>query len=194
MRGTFRQGDYLSVEPAGSALLQPGDVVIYCKLDSGDSDDCKIAHRVVKIVPGGMLTRGDFNPRADVDVVLEENIIGRVVQFERNGKTRRVRGGRWGVWRGRWLHWWNPARIQIKRWILKHIFPLGRPFYRWLRSSGVVARLWHPSIVKVQLETEHGPLIKFAVNGKRTVAYWWPEAKRFSCRKPYDLIIPRPEP
>jgi hypothetical protein len=193
MVGTFRPGDSLRVEAVTLADICPGDLVVYNKADSLNPEN-KVVHRVAKVIVGGIVTHGDFIPRGDVDVVLEENIVGRVVQFERNGKLHRVRGGRWGVWRGWWLRRWNPVRIQVKRWLLRHITPAGRPFYRWLRNSGLVPHLWHPAIVKVRIETENGPMIKFVVNGKRIVAYWWPEDDRFSCRKPYDLIIPRPKP
>jgi len=186
MKGMFCAGDRMVVEPAALATLRPGDVIIYLK-----PDGTRVAHRVMKLVTGGVMARGDFSARAEV--VLEEAVVGRVTQFERDGKMHRVRGGRWGMWRGRWLRRWNPAQIRIKRGVLLYVFPLGRPFYQWLRRSGLAARVWHPSIVRIQLETEQGPLIKFVVNGKHTVAYWWPDADRFFCRKPYDLIIHRPE-
>jgi hypothetical protein len=190
MRGTLYRGDCIRVTSVKFSDLRPGDLVVYRNTDTPDG---KVVHRIVRIIPGGLIARGDFNAKADLNVVLEEAIIGRVTHIERRGKTHRVRQGRWGLWRGRWLYWWNPKRIQIKGFVVRRIFPLGRWFYRWLRESGIVTRLWHPSIVKVQLEGEQGPLVKFVVKGTRTVAYWSPGMKRFSCRKPYDLIIRRPE-
>ena len=63
MWGAFRPGDYLVVEPAPLAAIQPGDVVLYRGRDpEGESDD--VVHRVVDVAPGGLVTRGDNNPRS----------------------------------------------------------------------------------------------------------------------------------
>ena len=106
---------------------------------------------------------------------------------ERDGKTRRVRGGRWGLLRVRALHSWH--RVRWRGWRL--VTFVGRWPYRWLRNSGLVPRLWRPPVTKIQITTENGPLVKY-ISGARTVAYWWPATGRFQCRKPYDLVIPRP--
>lgn len=192
MEGTFHFGDCLFVEPVPLHDLRPGDVVIYRRPESPDADQDKIVHRVIKVVPGGLITQGDNNSAADRCVVLEENLIGRISHVEREGRRRRVRGGWAGVWRSRFLHFWHPTWKHLKAWINRRIFPLGRWFYHWLRRSGVVARLWHPRIIQVHVETRYGSLIKYAI-GNRTVAYWWPESGSFKCRKPYDLIIQRPK-
>jgi signal peptidase I len=192
MRGMFRLGDRMFIEPVSLASLHPGDVVIYRKTDNSGPDCEKVVHRVVKVVPGGLIARGDNNRTTDVAVVLEKDIVGRVTHYERQGEVRRVCGGHWGLLRGWLLHRWHPTRRSGRRFIEKWIFPLGRPFYRWLRQSGRVHRIWHPPVVEVHLETEEGSLIIFVV-GKCTVARWWPQSKRFWCRKPYDLIIPNPD-
>ena len=60
------------------------------------------------------------------------------------------------------------------------------------RQSGLIARLWRPSVLKVQLMTEDGPLVKY-VCGNRTVAYHWVNEDRFKCRKPFDLVLFKPK-
>jgi hypothetical protein len=65
--------------------------------------------------------------------------------------------------------------------------------YRSFRESGLIRHLWRPSIVRVRVMTENGPLLKY-ICGDRTVAWYWPEYERFTCRKPYDLVIPHRKP
>jgi hypothetical protein len=186
MLGTFRPGDYLTVEPASIAAICPGDVVIYQGRDqAGEPED--VVHRVVAVTPGGLVTRGDNNPQIDNVLVTQDMLLGRVTHAERAGRTRPVWGGRPGLLRVRALH----ARRRVMRlgWRLLRI--VGRRPYRWLRESGWARRLWRPEIMHVLVATEDGPLVKY-VSGGRTVAWWWPETGRFRCRRPYDLVISRP--
>ena len=64
--------------------------------------------------------------------------------------------------------------------------------YSGLRGSGLVPRLWQPTITRVYLAGGGDPVVKYVCSGQ-TVARWWPETDRFLCRKPYDLIISRPD-
>ena len=193
MRGTFRAGDYLTVIPVALREIRPGDIVIYRKPMSVPDDDDTVAHRVIKVMPGGLIMRGDFNPASDLTVVMEEDIVGRVARFERRGKTRAVIGGRIGLLCGRWFHVWHPARLRFQRAIRRRVVPLGRWFYHWLRTSGVIARVWRPPLTRISLTTPHGPIVKYTHRG-RTVAVWWSQRRRLQCRKPYDLILWRELP
>lgn len=186
MLGTFRPGDYLTLESVPINDIRPGDVVVYRGLDH-EGEPGEVVHRVVAVAPGGLVARGDSNPRADEILVTADNLLGRVTHVERDGRARRVRGRRWGLLRARvlraWCHVWRRAWRLIVR--------VGRRPYRWLRNSSLVPRLWRPAVTKMRLTTENGPLVKY-VSGRRTVARWWPTTGRFQCRKPYDLIISRP--
>jgi hypothetical protein len=186
MWGTFRPGDYLTVEPASIAAIRPGDVVLYRGRDpAGEPED--VVHRVVAVTPGGLVTRGDNNPQLDNVLVTQDNLVGRVTHVQRAGRTHPVWGGRLGMFRVRARHAWR--RVLRLGWRLLRI--VGRRPYRWLRESGLARRLWQPEMMRVLVITEDGPLVKY-VSGRRTVAWWWPEAGRFRCRRPYDLVISRP--
>ena len=184
MAGTFRPGDCLTVVTTVSlADVRPGDVVVYGRLNHNGIEK-KLVHRVMCARPNGLVVRGDNNPCNDSTLVTENNLVGRVSHVYRDGKRLPVRGKRFGLMRARVLHgsrriWevlWNAARY------------MGRRTYSWLRKSGLVARLWRPSIVKVQLMTDNGPLVKYVCRN-RTVASHWVDEGRFKCRKPYDLVI-----
>lgn len=193
MRGTFRPGDRLVIEPVALDVLRPGDVVVYRKEDGnpGDAERDKVVHRVMRVVPGGLVLRGDNNPARAVEVVLAEDIVGRVTHVRRGARTRPVRGGRGGMRRARGLHGWHSARRGLGWLGWQTLRLVARRPYRWLRASGLVARVWHPTLTRVHLATEDGPLIKF-VHGRRTIAECWPQRRTYRCRKPYDLVL-RPE-
>ncbi|MBW2038911.1 MAG: hypothetical protein JRI46_04830 [Deltaproteobacteria bacterium] len=181
MGGTFCLGDCLRVAPVSLIDVRLGDVVMYRGTNhQGEADE--LVHRVLAVVPGGLVTRGDNNPCADTTLVTADNLLGRVTHIERDGKMLPVRGGRLGLLRSQIFH----ARQPVWR-LIKCV--VRRP-YRWLRKSGFVARVWQPSMVKVCLITEKGPLVKY-VCGRRTVACWWPEKGLFECQKPYDLVLRR---
>ncbi len=186
MLGTFRPGDYLTVEPVPLAAIRLGDVVV-CRgrEEAGEPDE--IVHRVVDVLPDGLVTRGDNSPYVDSVPVTQDTLLGRVTHVQRGGQVRPVWGGRRGLLRARMLH----ARCAVRRFGWRWLSIVGRRPYRWLRQSGLVGRLWRPAITRVRVEAEDGPLVKYVHRG-RTVARWWPERGRFRCRKPYDLVISRP--
>ena len=181
MRSTFLPGDYLAVESISIRDIHLGDVVVYGGANYQNESD-KLAHRVVAVVPDGLVTRGDNNTYNDTTLVTAENLVGRVTHVQRNGKRRLVYGRRRGLLRARILH--------VRHRIWKLIKYMGCRPYRWLLNSSLIDRLWQPSVMKVRLKTENGLLVKYVCEGK-TVACWWPKENRFYCRIPYDLVIRR---
>ena len=181
MKDTFLPGDCLAVESIPISDIHLGDAVVYREANHQDEPD-ELAHRVMAIVPDGLVTRGDNNTYNDTTLVTAENLVGRVTHVQRNGKRRVVRGGRRGLLRARIL------RVRNRIW--KLIKYMGSRPYHWLRKSNLIIRLWQPLIIKVRLKTDNGPLVKYICGG-RTVARWWPQQDRFECKKPYDLVIRR---
>jgi hypothetical protein len=138
----------------------------------------------VAVSPEGVVTQGDNNDDPDPELVKTENIIGIVTGIERLGKKFPLVNGRLGVF-------WSICVRVFSR--IKHLtFFIGRSLYSWSRQRGWLALFWHPFLTKIQLQTQHGVLIKY-IHKRRTVARWWPERHYFECRKPYDLVIPNPE-
>jgi signal peptidase I len=183
MKATFRLGDRLIVETVPLTDIYPGDVVVYRGLNNnGDKDE--LVHRVMCALPNGLVVQGDNNPCADKTLVTENNLVGRVSHVLRDGKKYTVHGKGFGLLRARALYRWR----YIWRSLWGVVRYMGRGSYSCLRNSGLVARLWCPSIKKVQLMTENGTLIKYVCRN-RTVAYYWPANGWFKCRKPYDLVL-----
>jgi signal peptidase I len=181
MVGTFKPGDGLKLHIFSLAELRQGDVIIFRNIQT-----IELVHRVVKVGKIELKTRGDNNLIADDVPVTENNIVGKVTHYERNGKWHRVWNGRPGRMRGIVLH----GRLHVIR---AAKFFLRKP-YRLLKKTGIVARLWRPEIEVIRFATPDGPLVKFVHNG-RTVASCWTAANSWWFRRPYDFIIdPKAKP
>lgn len=177
MHAIFRQGHVLYVRPE-SKKPRPGDVVVFRRGEEF------VVHRVNTITPNGLQTRGDNNLRFDDFPIDEKLIVGIVNRVDDGKKARPVIGGLLGLF------------IARTRWGLTAIFNWMRPVigapYRWLKSSRIMAKFWHPKIVQVKTNSSSGPMIKYIAGGK-TVATWIPSLKRFQCKRLYDLVIFPPD-
>lgn len=178
MKGTFKPGDKLTIEKIPLKQVRKGDAIIF-RIAKKD-EDAFVVHRVVDLTPNGLVTRGDNCGEQDKELVAEENIYGRVIEYDRKGKIYRTWNSRLGMMRAGALH----GRLQFIRIL---IFFLRKP-YLMIRESGIVAKLWRPEIEIIHFETPNGPLIKY-VHKDRTVAVYWTDKGHWWCRCPYDLIV-----
>lgn len=179
MHPTFKPGQLLYIRPTMNGL-SVGDVIVY----SDHNQKINVVHRVVKIKDGLVYTRGDNNPYNDVNPIHPKDILGVVVKVNQNGSIASVQGGKAGYRR---------LQHQAKRNRIAHFLKsLLFPFYRNIKASGIVPKIWHPEIKKIHLETQNGFVIKY-VSRNRTVAQWDSVSKRFTYQHPYDLLITPPD-
>jgi len=178
MKGTFKPGDKLIIEKIPINMIKKGDLIIFCKINEDKNDF--VVHRVVEITPNGLATLGDNCRDRDREPVIEENIIGMVIKFDRKGKIHKAYNGRLGRFRAMTLH----GRLHVTK-IIK--FFLRKP-YLTLRETGFIAKLWRPEIEVIHFETQNGPLIKYVYKG-RTVAMCWTEKNHWWYQRPFDFII-----
>lgn len=184
MAPVFRPGQVLYVRPSARDLAA-GDVVVF----SNPARPGKhTVHRVVRITPAGVVTRGDANLRDDPRLVPWEALVGRVEQVDDGRRPRRVAGGRRGLWaaRGRWA--WRWADHSLRRLFYRPYAALRA----WTGSQRLLARLLAPHLKSIRLQSPDGPLVKTLFRG-RVVARWQPALGRFECRKPFDLAIRPPD-
>lgn len=174
MSVTLKAGDRLWLAPVAFAALEVGDVV------ASDAGNKVVAHRIVARHPDGFLLQGDGNGRPDLEPLTNMNFLGKVVARERRGALARLAGGRQGHRRGQILRACSRFRIHL-------LWMLDGP-YRRLRSSRWMVHLWRPGVLVVRFTTPGGLLTKFIRRGK-TVAVWAPQAGRWECRRPYDLVL-----
>jgi len=185
MRGTFRNGDLLELEPVKPGDLRPGDVVVYRGKDDPEE---MVVHRVVLIAKGRIRTRGDWNLQEDSTDLAYSRLIGRVTGLERKGNRHTVANGPRGRNKARFIH----TRLQIQRCLQKCL----RPLYVLLKKSRIIPRIWDPPLRKVRFQTDGDPIIKYLHRGKTVLSR---DSRRLWIKKPYDLLFrvrtgPRGEP
>ena len=83
----IKNGDTLLIDPLKADELNPGDIAFY-RLPSGNF----VAHRFIKINSSGLLlTNGDSLRQYD-ELVAEEQVFGKVIQIEHNGRALKLVG------------------------------------------------------------------------------------------------------
>jgi signal peptidase I len=179
MYKTFFNADYLKIDKITIYELHNGDIVVFQKIEKNKTKNI-LVHRVLSISKNKLVTRGDNNSKNDEEPVTEEDLIGKVTHYERNGKMHKVWNGKLGLIRARVLH----GRLHIIRTIK---FFLRKP-YRLLKKTGIISKFWRPEIEMIHFETQNGPLVKYVHKGK-TVASCWTETNQWWFRRPYDFVI-----
>ena len=92
MNPTLHESDLLEIVPYGGRASQVGDVIAVAP----PGGDHLIVHRVVRVMPEGVCTRGDSNTGEDGWCLEPGYVIGRVVAAWRGRHRRHISGGRAG--------------------------------------------------------------------------------------------------
>lgn len=124
MRRVFQAGDRLYLEFRPLSEIRVGDIVCFVNPDS----KVNVVHRVIKVLPDGLVTCGDNNAKPDPQIVDATNYLGLVVRCLRQNRQIPVRN----CLSGRVQFWLNRCRRNFRRaagWGL-----------RWLSAGG--APLW----------------------------------------------------
>jgi hypothetical protein len=122
MNPTLCELDVLEIEPYGEQGVRVGDVIFFIPPDWNRP----AVHRVVRVTPEGIRTRGDNNNLTDSWVVFPEDVLGRVVRAIRGNRKRPIYGGRIG--------WLWAVRVRIFKVLMK--FP--SLFYHFLARLGLI--------------------------------------------------------
>lgn len=173
---TFQNGDFVYVCPATCYI--PGDVIVFRSWH----EDKFIIHRVVASAETSLTTRGDHN-RSNDPLVLPEQVVGRVEFAETRRGLVRVRNGAPGLCWARFLWLWLDAGLLLRRLFWQP--------YNFIRQKRVAGLFWRPAINRARFKAGEGFLIKYLHNGHK-VAAWDAAAGKFTCRKPFDLVISPP--
>ena len=84
MNPTLREPEIMGIMPYDSRPLCVGDVVFF--LPSGA--DQPVVHRIIRVAPAGISTRGDNNTQDDAFLLQPKRIKGQVVAAWRGQKRR----------------------------------------------------------------------------------------------------------
>jgi signal peptidase I len=178
MNPTLHESDLLEIVPYGGGAAQVGDVIAVAPPDA----DHLVVHRVVRVMPEGVCTRGDNSAGEDDWCLGPERVIGRVVAAWRGQRRRRISGG----WTGRlWVYALRGRRILGRVASL-----LLRPVYHWLAHTGIVRRLVPASLRPrvVVFGADARARLRLLL-GRRIVGEYVPGWRKWRFRRPFRLLV-----
>ena len=88
MNPTLREPEIMEIMPYAGRPLRVGDVAFFLSPEA----DQPVVHRIVRVTPAGISTRGDNNTRADTFLLQSKDIKGQVVAAWRGQKRRNIAG------------------------------------------------------------------------------------------------------
>jgi len=178
MNPTLDDSDILEILPCRTASLRPGDVILF--LPTGY--ETAVVHRVVKLTPTGIISRGDNNDRDDPWLLQSEQILGRVIAARRGAALRRMRGGTAGLFFARLVRWRRSLRAKLSR--------LLHPLYVSLATSGLIRRMvpaWaRPQLVRFMVGEEVRARFLW---GRRIIGQYDTARRTWQIQPPFRLLI-----
>jgi hypothetical protein len=170
--------DLLEIKPYGTSPIRPGDVIFF--LPPGGEQP--VVHRVLRISPEGIGTRGDNNDQDDPWHITPKDVLGRVVAVWRGQRKRMVAGegaGRlWG------------ALMRRRRRLLQNTSILLGPAYRSLACSGIIRSGLSAFLKPRLLVFQSGSCTNYQLLvGKRVVGRYNPSGRRWDIKRPFKLCV-----
>lgn len=178
MHPTLRESDLLEIIPYGDQAVQAGDVILF----PSPKDEQLVVHRVIRVTPQGICTRGDNNSAPDPYLLQSADVIGRVMSVWSGQKRREIMGGRGGLVLAHSIHWLSALKRRLSF--------LLRPLYHHLARQGLVRRLlpkqFKPRVVIFQAGDSRSVQLLL---GKRTVGRYNFQQQRWHIQRPFQILI-----
>lgn len=169
----------LDVVPYDNRMPCLGDVVYFSDTPGGRL----FVHRIVRVDPAGMSTRGDNNPQCDAFLLPCSSIRGRVVAARVGRKRQTIAGGR----KGQLLAYALRCRRMIRNLVIAGFDPA----YQLVSSWGLLARAlpsqWKPRIMVFRSSDTNRYLLFW---GSRTIGQFDAQLCQWLIRRPFRLLIP----
>jgi len=174
---TFEPGELLRVSSIEAEKIRAGDIIVFHSPYSGE----RVTHRVLRVTPLGLVTRGD-NVMCGTDpwILTPDQIVGVVTHAGRDERRRAVRGG----FRGLLTHHLQRLLFRTTRAFRRSILPP--------RSRLRIGRLLEPIDLTRLLPRKHRPRLLAVARpsgyelmllmGKRPIARKPPRARFWSVR------------
>jgi signal peptidase I len=176
MRGTFVDGDYLRVSKVKHKYLKPGDLIVF--EDPNNTEKKMIVHRVIFRKNNQLFTKGDSSSYIDPEPPTNDQIVGKVIGYERKGKYQKVLNGSLGILKTK--------IIKLKLLIKKIIFPLIIPIYQIANKTQLIPKIWKPDIQMIILGTKDNKTFKYTHKGRTVLSL---DGKNIKFKRPYDMIF-----
>jgi signal peptidase I len=180
MNPTLDESDMLEVHRYDDKAPRVGDVILFSPLGR----DQAVVHRIAKITPLGIYTRGDNNELDDSWVLQPVEILGRVEAAQRWNRRRRVAGGLAGVLYGQ--------LAGFRRIINRTFSLLLHPAYCRLAESGFIYRLAPPSLRPRMVAFGNGDQrrMRQMIGRRFVVGRYDAQHQIWRIRRPFRLILP----
>lgn len=178
MNPTLREPEMMEIVPYDSRPLRVGDVAFFLSPEV----DQPVVHRIVRVTPAGLSTRGDNNTQEDVFLLQPKDIKGQVVAVWRGRKRREIAGGLHGRLTSRWLRW----RGVLDRGVSRLLHPL----YHALSRGGMIASLLpaplRPRVVVFQTQGRDRFLLLW---GQHIVGRYDGQKRQWQIQRPFRLFV-----
>ncbi len=178
MNPTLREPDIMEINPYDSRPLRVGDVAFFLSPEA----DQPVVHRIVRVTPAGLATRGDNNTQEDAFLLQPRDIKGQVVAVWRGQKRRKITGGLQGHLTSRWLRWWRVLDRGASR--LLHL-----P-YRALSCWGLIAWLlpapFRPRVVVFRTRGQDQFQL---LSGQHIIGRFDDQKRQWQIQRPYRLFV-----
>jgi signal peptidase I len=178
MNPTCREPDLLEIIPYADRPVRRGDIIYFQPPGSRYS----VVHRVIRVTPEGICTRGDNNTEEDPYLVQPSDINGRVAFAWRGGNLRRIAGG----WHGYLIQY----GVRFRRILRKMIAKMLKRLYHRIARTGIFRRLLLPRFKPqvVAFQTKHQTYFKLMM-GRRVVGRYNRRQGTWRIRFPFHLFV-----
>jgi signal peptidase I len=178
MNPTLQAPELMEIVPYDGRPVRVGDVIFFRPPHGG----LQVVHRIIRVTPEGIRTRGDNNRLDDVHLLQPTDIAGRVVAAWRGQRRRKITGGRIGWLASRWLRWGHVLYDPLLRLLY--------PVYDVLARRGILAYLlpgrFRPRVVVFQSGgCNHFQLLV----GRHAIGHYDARRGRWVIQRPFRLLV-----
>jgi len=178
MYPTLRPGDGLELyNYRNNAEIKIGDVIVYPHPDK----PMDVVHRIIKIKPEGVITRGDNNNKIDPYVVKYSDIAGKVIAAKRRTRLIDIKAGKVGFC----IH---KIMLLRKYFVLYALAPL-RFVSKILAESKILNIFDFLFKTKVVYVKRNNQSVAILVAGKKAIGKYLVESGEWQIRFPYKYFI-----
>jgi signal peptidase I len=182
MYPTLHNFDLLYLAPPHIRSIRLGDIIAFRFPDQS----IIIVHRVIGILEGGIVTRGDANYAKDSSLVQIKDTLGSVKSIERDGQPHRILTGYCGLFFAYLLR----IPLRVRKVPFHILLPLFRNVYYNLSNWGIIGKLLcFRQFTRIGvLNTPRGVQLQLLV-GKRTIGWLRPPYRKWAIIPPFHLLV-----
>lgn len=178
MNPLFSTGDILYIIPYGETKISNDDIIVF----RSPNDKTFITHRVVSILPYGIITKGDNSEYVDNWKLNPNDIIGKVIFIQRNGKLKKTFRG-----------FGNKPYVEIIRrynYFKRRVLSILSPVYHSLSNKAIYSlQDKKPSFLKqININRADG-IEKQILLGKYLIGRLRPKCTKWEIKKPFRILL-----